>query len=310
MSENKRRTAVVSGATGFIGGHLAHTLVNAGWNLHIIVQPKSDLKPLAELLPEIHVHIHDGSTAQLMGIIGDSSPDVVFHLASLFLAQHSPSNIEQLVRSNVTFATQLTEAMIQAGCHCLINTGTSWQHYENGEYNPVNLYSASKQAFEAMLIYYLATSPLKAVTLKLFDTYGPNDPRPKLFTLLRPVAAEGKPLAMSAGKQLIDLVYIDDVVQAYLIAAERLLAGQVSGNEHYAVSSGRPLPLRDLVDIYGRLIGAELPIEWGAREYRQREVMIPWQKGKRLPGWQPEVELTEGIARMILQETKECRINQ
>jgi nucleoside-diphosphate-sugar epimerase len=223
---------------------------------------------------------------------------VVFHLASLFLAQHTPDDIEQLVRSNVLFATQMAEAMTQAGCWRLINTGTSWEHYENAAYNPVNLYAATKQAYEVMLAYYLATTPLQAVTLKLFDTYGPNDPRPKLFTLLRQSAGEGKPLAMSPGEQLIDLVHIDDIVRAYLMAADRLLAGAVHGHERYAVSSGNPLPLQKLVEIYCQVTGIKLPIHWGGRPYRQREVMIPWQNGTPLPSWKPEVELVEGIKQL------------
>lgn len=292
------RTALLTGATGFIGGHVARALLKEGWNLHIIVRSESGLATLEDILPQLHVHTHDGSTEQLLKIVADCSPDVVFHLASLFLAQHTPSDIEPLVQSNVTFATQLTEAMVQNNCWRLINTGTSWEHYENAAYNPVNLYAATKQAFETILTYYLATTPLKAITLKLFDTYGPGDPRPKLFALLQKVAAEGKPLAMSQGEQLIDLVYIDDIVRAYLMAADRLLAGEVVGHELYAVSSGNPLRLRELVDLYSKVSGKKMPIQWGARPYRQREVMIPWQNGTPLTGWRPEVDLIEGIRRM------------
>lgn len=298
MSKQPVRTALLTGATGFIGGPLARALLKEGWNLHIIVRSESGLATLEDVLPQLHIHTHDGSTEQLLKIVADCSPDVVFHLASLFLAQHTASDIEQLVQSNILFSTQLVEAMTQADCRRLINTGTSWEHYENSPYNPVNLYAATKQAFETILSYYLETTALKAITLKLFDTYGPNDPRPKLFTLLQKVATEGKPFAMSQGEQLIDLVYIDDIVRAYLIAADRLLAEEVSGHEMYAVSSGNPLRLRELVELYSKVTGKKLPIQWGARPYRQREVMIPWQNGTALPCWKAEVDLIEGIRRM------------
>jgi nucleoside-diphosphate-sugar epimerase len=298
MSEQLQHTALLTGATGFIGSHLARTLLLKGWNLHIIVRPESDLTPLEAVTPLLHIHIHDGSIDQLCKIVADCSPDVVFHLASHFLVQYCAADIEALLQSNVLFATQLTEAMVQSGCGRLINSGTSWQHFENGAYNPVNFYAATKHAYEAMLAYYMATTPLHAITLKLFDSYGPHDPRPKLFTLLKHAAAEGITLAMSPGAQLIDLVYIEDIVQAYLLAADRLLAGEVCGHEKYAVSSGNPVPLRDIVELYSRVTGKKVSIQWGGRPYRQREVMIPWQNGTPLPLWKPEVDLTEGIKRL------------
>ena len=299
MSDRVMRKAVLTGATGFIGGHLTRALLAEGWELHLIVMPGVGLGTIADLESCVRVYPHDGTTEQLLSLMELVKPDVVFHLASLFLAQHKPADIQQLITSNVLFATQLAEAMVQAGCYRLINTGTSWEHYENCAYNPVNLYAASKQAFEVMLAYYVATTPVKAITLKLFDTYGPNDPRPKLFTLLQSIAASGEPLAMSPGEQLIDLVYIDDIIRAYVAAAERLLSDKVGDHERYAVSSGEPFSLRDIVAVYGQVIGRVLPIEWGGRPYRPREVMVPWNCGPVLPGWRPLVGLEEGIRLLI-----------
>ncbi len=196
----------------------------------------------------------------MLDILCKSKPVIVFHLASLFLVQHQSNEIESLIKSNILFGAQLVEAMVKKETYKLVNTGTSWQHYNNEDCGPVNLYSATKQAFEAILKFYAEATPLKAITLKLFDTYGPNDPRPKLFNLLKKVAEEQKPLAMSPGEQLIDIVYIDDVVDAFIIAAERLLNDKVEHYEDYAVSSGSPIKLRDLVKIYEEVIGS----------YRQR----------------------------------------
>jgi len=116
--------------------------------------------------------------------------------------------------------------------------------------------------------------------------------------LLQRIAIAGEELAMSPGEQLLDLVYIDDIVAAFLLAAERLQAGQVVGHERYAVSSGHPLRLRDLVGLYAKVTGRSLPIEWGGRPYRPREVMVPWNTGAVLPGWAPKVGLVEGIRLM------------
>ncbi len=294
---NERR-ALVTGSTGFIGSHLAKRLIGDGWDVHLIVRPTSRRLLQDDLKNRVAVHVHDGSTEGMIGLMQEVRPDTVFHLASLFLSQHTPKDIEPLIRSNVLFSSQIVEAMVTAGAHRLVNTGTSWQHFENKNYSPVNLYAATKQAFEAVLQYYVETSPLRVITLKLFDTYGPNDPRPKLFNLLRKTATLQQPLTMSPGEQLIDIVYVDDVLDAYMIAAERLLHGKVEYHEIYAVSSGDPVTLKNLVDMYSRITGKNLPIEWGARPYRPREVMRPWNKGMILSGWKPKIKLIEGIKKM------------
>jgi nucleoside-diphosphate-sugar epimerase len=299
ISGNKK-VVLITGATGFVGSHLAKRLVNEDWETHIIVRRQSGLDNIMSLKEKLTVHIYDETTDNVLGILNKARPKIVFHLASLFLAEHQSKEIEQLIKSNLLFGTQLVEAMVKNKVYKLINAGTSWQHYDNEDYNPVNLYAATKQAFEAILKYYIEATSLKVITLKLFDTYGPNDPRPKLFNLLKRVAEEQKPLAMSPGEQLIDLVYIDDVVDAFVMAAERLLNDKMEHYEDYAVSSGSPVKLRDLVKIYEEVIGGKLPIEWGGRPYRGREVMVPWNKGRLLPGWSVKIGLEEGIRKIGL----------
>jgi nucleoside-diphosphate-sugar epimerase len=71
----------------------------------------------------------------------------------------------------------------------------------------------------------------------------------------------------------------------------------------YAVSSGSPVPLKDLVALYARVVGKNVPVEWGAKPYRPREVMRPWNKGMLLSGWQPKTTIQEGIKKM--EEMKE-----
>ena len=177
--------------------------------------------------------------------------------------------------------------MTLEGANYLVNTGTSWQHFENQSYSPVNLYAATKQAFEVLLEYYVEARELRVITLKLFDTYGPNDPRPKLLNLLKGLVNHDQRLAMTAGEQKIDMVHVEDVVRAFTIASDRLMQGKVLGMESYAVSSGRHLHLRELVNMVETKLVYKLPIDWGAKPYRKREVMTPW-RGKQLPGWFPE----------------------
>jgi nucleoside-diphosphate-sugar epimerase len=214
------KTALVTGATGFIGSHLARRLVKDGWAVHAVVRSSSKRDLIHDIEHAIHFHIYDGTIDSMQGILAESRPDTIFHLASLFLSQHQPRDITALIQSNITFGTHLVEAAVVNGCFQFINTGTSWQHYENEDYNPVNLYAATKQAFEDILKYYVEAHGVKVITLKLFDTYGPDDPRPKLMNLLKRAAETGETLEMSPGEQLIDLVHVDDVVEAFCTAQE------------------------------------------------------------------------------------------
>jgi nucleoside-diphosphate-sugar epimerase len=224
----------------------------------------------------------------------------VFHLASLVLPQHNESQIESLIESNILFGTQLAEAMNANGIRKLINTGTSWQHYQGKTYSPVCLYAATKQAYETILTYYTEVHGLQVASLKLFDTYGPGDKRKKVIPLLIESMNTGSELMMSPGDQLMDLVYIDDIVSAYLHAARLVLNEDNPGDvKEYAISSGNPISLKRLVDEICDISGRTINVKWGGRPYRPREVMIPWRTGNQLPGWQPAVSLREGLAKVI-----------
>ncbi len=293
LQKNARR-ALVTGATGYIGSNLVKRLVAGGWDVHIIVRPTAKLDALDPIRPSITLHDHDGSTHDMIQLVSNARPDIVFHLASLFLAQHRPEDVEALITSNLLFSTQLAEAMAANQVKHLINTSTAWQHYENEEYNPVNLYAATKQAFEDILAYYIDSCGLRVMTLALFDTYGPNDSRPKLISLLWKTALNQELLAMSPGEQMIDLVHIDDVIEAFIIGAAQL-PEQGQGHMRYGISSGMPLRLKDLVAAFEQATCFKLPIAWGGRAYRSREVMFPWTGYTMLPGWKARVPFAIGI---------------
>jgi len=298
---HRKRRALVTGASGYVGSQLARRLVADGWDVHVLMRPASDLAPLATVRAALTVHRFGGGTPALVGILRDAAPDAVFHLAAAFLAQHRPEDVETLVEANLLFSTQLLEAMDAAGVRLLVNTGTAWQHFDNRDYDPVNLYAATKQAFEAILAYYVNARGFAAATLALFDTYGPHDPRPKLMKALWQAAQHGNRLAMSSGEQLLDMVYIDDVVDAYL-AAERALRDAGPVQLRYGVSSGAPLRLKELVAAFGQATGARLDVGWGERPDRPRDVRIAWTGFAPPPGWQARVGFAEGLRRMAQAE--------
>lgn len=304
MAARPVRSALVTGGTGFIGAHLVKKLHELGWSVGVLARNpvKAEL-----ILPagECNVYGYDGSYESLSRAITQSRPEAVFHLASHFVAEHSTADIESLLESNICLGTRLLEAMASAGVRYFVNTGTSWQHFHGNAYEPVCLYAATKQAFEDILAFYCVTQRVKAVTLKLFDTYGPGDTRRKILPALRKAVRSGEILGMSPGEQLLDLVYIDDVVDAFVCAHELLERSDLANGASYAVTSGHAVSLRDLVELVQELTGGEPRVKWGVREYRAREVMKPWNEGEPVPGWAPRVGLREGLDRFLRSGTAE-----
>lgn len=291
---DEKKVALVTGATGFVGKHLVKQLLTDRWEVHVLVRSTSKVAALDHFLcSPICYHRYEGEGNQVVGIVNRVKPNVVFHLASLFLTQHEFDDIAGLVQSNIAFGAQLLEAMVHNKVYNMVNAGTSWQHYNNDAYNPVNLYAATKHAFESIQRYYQEARGLKVITLKLFDTYGPDDLRPKIFNLLRQASVTQEMLAMTPGGQYIDLVYIDDVVDAFVLAAQYVQEGRNLGD--YAVTSGQPIRLRELARKYEEITGRVMDITWGGRPYREREVMMPWNRGAILPGWQAKIRLDQGI---------------
>ncbi len=288
--------ALVTGASGYIGSQLVKALLARGWQVHVVLREHSSLDMLQAVSSNVAVHRHDGTTVGLIETMRLIQPTTVFHLASLFLAQHEASDVASLVESNVLFSTQLLEAMVASGTRRMVNTGTSWQHFESDAYRPVNLYAATKQAFEDILAYYADAKGIQAITLHLFDTYGEADPRAKLIALLRKTANSQVPLTMSAGEQLIDLVHVDDVIQAYVLSAALLESPNFASPQSFGVSSGAAMRLKDLVAVFEKVWDVRLPIEWGVRPYRDREVMRPWTNCPSVPGWKPQISLEAGLA--------------
>jgi nucleoside-diphosphate-sugar epimerase len=295
MNTSSRR-ALITGSTGFVGSHLSLKLVSAGWEVHRLLRVGLE-EPVPAPAAGVWDHLWDGSTDAAMAILAQTRPDAVVHLASLFLAEHSAKDLDALVSANILVGSQVVEAATAAGCRGFVNAGTSWQHFQGAEYDPVCLYAATKQAFEDLLAYYVGARGLRVVTLKLFDTYGPGDRRAKLFAALRNAARGGGPLAMSPGGQLLDLAYIDDVTRAFETAAESVRSGGAGGHRVYAVSSGERHTLKDVVALYESVTRRHVAVRWGGRSYRDREVMTPWE-GPSLPGWRAEVDLRRGIELM------------
>ncbi|MEM6883885.1 MAG: NAD(P)-dependent oxidoreductase [Verrucomicrobiota bacterium] len=291
---------LVTGGSGFCGSHFCADAIRSGWAVHALLRETSSVKQLEELgiQEEVDVHRWNGQQQALGELLGQIQPDVVCHCASLFISEHQPDEVGGLIDSNVRFGSQLLEAMSLAGVDALVNISTSWQYFESQEYRPVNLYAATKEAFRAVIDYYCDARGMKCIDLKLYDVYGRHDPRKKLLPLLKSLADSGKSLEMSAGEQLVELSEVKDVTRAFRVACGHVKNAKAGSYESYGISGDR-LSLQELVKLVEKVLGKKLDVHWGARAYRQREVMVPWIPRETLPGWEAEVRLEDGLRNLF-----------
>ena len=280
--------ALVTGATGFVGRALTRRLLADGWSVTALVR-RAD----AELPPGVEkVRVPEGD-ADLVDLVAAGAPTHCFHLATEFRGVHRVTDIAPMIAANLHFGAVLAEGASRVPDLRFVNTGTVWQHYDAAAYSPVSLYAATKQAFSDLLVFYAEVEGLAVHTIELMDTYGPGDTRAKLIPFLLRAGAEGTPVEMTDGTQLIDLVHVEDAVGA-LLATAAAPAGPT-----YGARGDGAITFRELVDRFQAATGLTLDVRWGARPARPREMLRPWMTADPPPGWSPLVGLDDGLRALV-----------
>lgn len=301
MTGTTTRRALVTGATGYIGGRVARHLGDAGWDVHAVVRPNSDRKRLPHT---VVCHVHDRSAADMARIVSEAAPDVVFHLASEVQPRHSVVNLDGIVAANIGFGAQLLEAMAAAGARRLIEAGTNWEFDAAGQFHPNTFYAATKHAFRVLANYYVQRHGFSATTLLLYDVYGPGDWRGKFLSHLLDALKRTEAIAATPGEQIVEFVHVEDVARGFLVAAQELLCADTKpALRRYRLDSGRRLALREASALMARLAGRPECIRFGGRAYPPEQIMEPLAVGPRPPGWAPEISLERGFL-MLLDEAR------
>ncbi len=291
---------LITGATGFIGQNLIKLLLNNNYNVCCITRIHSDL---SKINSKVKIFQYDENIDSLLEFFQNEKFDGVIHLASLFLLNHTKDNISNLLSSNIKFGVELLEASKISKVKWFINTGTFWQNYNDEVYNPVNLYAATKEAFLDIAKYYTQTSDLIFMTIKLNDTFGPNDTRNKIFNLWHKISQTGEILEMSEGNQIIDISYVEDVINAYDILIKHLNSEKstVLKNKIFTIKSNERMSLKELSKVFEEATNCKLNIKWGSKPYREREVMNPWEDGEIIEDWEQKYTLKDAIIKTILE---------
>jgi len=297
MKNLKNLKILVTGATGFIGNNLTKLLLDKNYEIHCIVRKNSNISKLPK---RAKTFIYDENINSLLEFFSKEQFCGVIHLASLVLRTHTKDDISNLISSNIKFGCELLEASTKTDVKWFINTGTFWQNYKNEDYNPVNFYAATKEAFSVMAKYYTQTSNLIFTTIKLNDTFGENDTRDKILNLWSEISKNKEVLQMTDGKQIMDINYVEDVISAYDILISHLNQDNKDKfkNTEFVVTNNQKVSLKELAKIFEEATNLKLNIVWGANAYKTNEILVPYNKGQIVPNWKQKYTLKEAIKKV------------
>jgi nucleoside-diphosphate-sugar epimerase len=292
------KNILITGATSFIGKHLIKKLVKlGGYKITALVRDGSNLDVIAGERNEIKIHYYDSDYASIESLFQATAFDSVYHLAALSNYDYDSSEISAMIDSSIKLGTFILEAMKKFNCRYFINSSTYWQHYQNQDYQPICLYAATKKAFEDIIEFYSMEGSIKAISLKLYDVYGYDDHRNKLLNCLIK-QNENQVFNLTSGEQKLYLVFIDDVINAYIEAKE--LVQKTQNHKVYGVYGEEKFSLKEIVAELEKQIGKKLKINWGEKDYHKLQIMDPYAEN-RLENWEAKVSLQKGI-QIILKE--------
>ncbi len=208
---------------------------------------------------------YDGNFVKLKNFFKKINPDIVVHLATKFLKEHKENDIYKLNYSNIFFGNQILEAMIKTNCRKLINFSSVWQNSENNkQYNPNNLYSATKEAFEKILFFYIRRHRVNCITLKIYDTYGYGDKRKKIINfILEKIKKKNRKLILYNKNQELNLTHYSDINSA-INSTIKILNKKNNKRifKTFAVRSKNTLKIHQIVKTIEQVFKVKLIINW------------------------------------------------
>jgi dTDP-glucose 4,6-dehydratase len=300
-------TAVVTGGAGFLGSHLCEYLLTRGYR--VICIDNLETSSLANL-----EHIRDGDFVFLYHDVVEhiqigEPVDAVYHLAALA----SPIDYLRMPLHSLKVGSYGTHNALGLAKHkrarfFLASTsevyGDPLVHPQPESYwgnvNPVGprgVYDEAKRYAEALTMAYHSQQGVDTCIVRIFNTYGPrmrpNDGR-AVPTFVRQ-ALEGQPITVfGEGTQTRSFCYVDDLVRGLVLLAE--------SGEHLPVNIGNPreFTLNELAETVLRVTGSSSEVVHEALPIDDPQVRQPdITRAKQVLGWEPEIELEEGLRRML-----------
>jgi UDP-glucose 4-epimerase len=227
-------------------------------------------------------------------------PDFIFHLASHVHGDRALTLVPTTFRNNALTTINLLIAATEIGCKRIILTGSLEESDldEQGEIIPSSPYAAAKFTSNTYgrMFHRLYKTPV--VVLRLFMVYGPAQrDMDKLVPYVTSSFLKNQSPQLAGGNRLVDWIYIDDVVNAYLAA---VITPNITGMT-FDIGSGKLVSIRDVVHQLMDLIKPDVEPNFGSVPERlfEQERVANIKKIARLPGWRPLTSLAKGLARTV-----------
>lgn len=282
---------LVTGASGFIGSHLCDGLIRE----QAIVHATSRTPPSRG--GDIAWHEADLADPNAVdNLVRDAAPDVIFHLAGLVTGERGPELVLPTFRAIAQATVNLLSAALAHSRPRTILAGSLEElgPATNGVGSPYALAKAAASEYgrAAHALY-----GLPVVHLRLPMIYGPGqrDETKLVPYAIRSFTAGDTP-TFTSGDRVLDWLYVDDAVDAFLAAA---VAPEIEGLT-IDIGTGRGVAIRDIVSTLAELTGAAQPA-FGARPERAND--IDWianpERAGTLLAWSPKVMLEDGLTRTV-----------
>lgn len=282
---------LLTGATGYLGSHLAEALLNTGHSVVALKRKTSSLSRLESILPKITLLDVDG--LDMSAPFKDYGKiDAVIHTAASY--GRNGESASQIVDANLGFPLKLIDAAIAADVCVFLNTDTALEKF-------LNAYSLSKRQFAEWGQHFSQQKKIRFLNLRLEHFYGAGDDDSKFTThVIKSCLMNSPELKLTLGEQKRDFIYIDDVVAAYLLLLEK----QESLTDWFAefdVGSGKAVTIRQFVEAVHQLTASTTRLNFGAHPYREGEVMLLQADTEPLRelGWHCGHSLEQGLKQVI-----------
>jgi nucleoside-diphosphate-sugar epimerase len=227
-------------------------------------------------------------------------PDVVFHLAANCFTTYNLLGLEDVLQANVTLGTHLLEVMKAYQVKHMVYAGTNWQNYDQDDYHPLNLYAATKQAFEDICVHYAQNEDIKIISLRLFDTYGIGDCRLKLLNVIKDAMQNNTQIKFIDRAIEMNFTHVCDVQnafqKAYALQIDRIWPK--SNFKKYDVRIQKSIRMDELVILLEYITGKSLDVDFKGYSPRKANVLKP-HYGEILPEWVPYISLSVGLSAFL-----------
>jgi UDP-glucose 4-epimerase len=315
-SSFEKKRVLITGGLGFIGSTLAHRLVTLGARVSVVDadDPATGANRfnLDDILGQVDLHIAD---LRSTGVIDDlvAGQDYLFNLAGQVSHVGSMQAPMQDLEINAGCQLSIIEAclkhnpgirIVYAGTRQIYGRARSLPVDEAHPIDPVDFNGISKRAGELYHLVAQRVYGLHACSLRMTNVYGPRmrcrDERQTFLGLWIRRLIEGSPIPVyGSGTQLRDLNFVEDVVDALLLA----VTNPSSDGQVYNLGSSEAIRLLDLANLMIEVAGGGacemLPFPEARRRIDIGDYHGNYEKIRHQLGWQPQVSLREGLTRTI-----------